>query len=310
MIYPKFSTKYIAFTQYFSSKHQAVDIANSVTVGNKKYKNTYLYMAHEGKVVKNEYASDYGNFLEYEVKDGNDTWLFASGHMAVKSKLEVGKTYPQGTLIGEMNGVGTNSTGFHDHFRVTKNGVRVDPLKYVYVYPDQVVGTKETATLKYYTPITPSVARDTNKDQIKTLKYVNVRAGAGTNQTILGQVDAGNIYNFTETKSSGEYTWYKIAEGQWIAQDKANTYLEVLLKEETQETNNETNAELEELKKQNQELIDGNALLTKQNEDLKQQIEELRQELIETETYKQLFQIEKTAKYKIKLNEGERLYIK
>ena len=95
-----------------------------------------------------------------------------------------------------------------------------------------------------------------------------------------------------------------------MAQDKANTYLEVLLKEETQETNNETNAELEELKKKNQELIDENALLKKQNEDLKQQIEELRQELTETETYKQLFQIDKTAKYKIKLNEGERLYIK
>lgn len=170
MIYPKFPTKYIAFTQYFSSKHKAVDIANAVTVGNKKYDNSKeVWMAHEGKIVKNAYASDYGYYVEYEVKDGKDTWLFASGHFDTKSKLEVGKTYPQGTFINKMGSLGANSNGVHDHFRVTKNGVRVDPLTCVYVYGGQTVGTKETAKLLYYTPPKEDNTKQLEK-QLKTLE--------------------------------------------------------------------------------------------------------------------------------------------
>lgn len=250
MIYLGFSCKYLAFTQYYHSGHKAVDIANTVTVGSKKYPNTNVYMAYEGKIVKNAYASDYGYYVEYEVKDGSDTYLIASGHFDTKSALEVGKTYPRGTLINKMGSTGSASSGKHDHFRVTKNGVRVNPLDYCYSYTDwNVIGTKETATIKTYTPIkiTPSVARNESKDQVKTLKLLNVRAGAGTNQTILGQVDAGNIYNFSEIKINGEYTWYKIAEGQWIAQDKDNTYLEVYLKED-EEMIKELQAEVNSLK--------------------------------------------------------------
>lgn len=310
----RYPVNYIAITQKFKSgSHHGLDLG-----WNSKYcegKNQPIYASADGTVysIKDNDATgkSWGNFVKIN-HGGNEYTLYA--HLKTGSLLvKVGDKVKQGQRIATMGTTG-ESQGNHLHFEIYKGGAgtnyRVDPLPLTYVFDGQIVHNDDKSIVKYYTPITPSVARDTSKDQIKTLKYVNVRAGAGTNQTILGQVDAGNIYKFTETKSSGEYTWYKIAEGQWIAQDKANTYLEVLLKEETQETNNETNAELEELKKQNQELIDGNALLTKQNEDLKQQIEELRQELTETETYKQLFEIEKTAKYKIKLNEGERLYIK
>lgn len=284
MIYLGFSCKYLAFTQYFSSKHKAVDIANTVTVGSTKYPNTNVYMAYEGKIVKNAYASDYGYYVEYEVKDGSDTYLIASGHFDTKSALEVGKTYPRGTLINKMGSTGSASSGKHDHFRVTKNGVRVNPLDYCYAYTDwNVIGTKETATIKTYTPIkiTPSVARDESKDQVKTLKLLNVRAGAGTNQTILGQVDAGNIYNFSEIKINGEYTWYKIAEGQWIAQDKDNTYLEVYLKEdeemikELQEEVNSLKLRIAELEK---EVVEKNQTILEQKKtisELEAKIEEL-----------------------------------
>lgn len=151
MIYPKFVTKYIAFTQYFSNAHQAVDIANAVTVGGKKYDNKDVFLAHDAKIITNTFSKDYGYFVEYEVKDGNDTYIFADGHFDDPSTLEVGKTYPQGTFIHKMGNTG-DSQGIHDHHRLSINGKRVNPLDYEYVYPDQSVGDKETANLKHYTP--------------------------------------------------------------------------------------------------------------------------------------------------------------
>jgi len=171
MIYPKFPTKYIAFSQYFSNRHQAVDIANAVTVGSKKYDNKDVFMAHEGKIITNSYASDYGYFVEYEYYDGNDRYVFADGHFDKASELKIGETYPQGTFINRMGSSGT-SAGVHDHHRITKNGVRVNPLDYEYVYPDQVVGTLEDAQLKHYTPevkpVIPSVEPNVPEDNMDT----------------------------------------------------------------------------------------------------------------------------------------------
>lgn len=152
MIKLKFPTKYIAFTQYFSNKHKAVDIANAVTVANKKYDNKNVYMCADGVITQNAYASDYGWFVEYKVVDDEgNTFIIADGHFDKQSSLKVGQKYPMGTVINKMGNKGT-SVGVHDHHRVSLNGSRVNPLNYEYVYPDQVVGTLEKATLKYYTP--------------------------------------------------------------------------------------------------------------------------------------------------------------
>ena len=148
---PKFPVKYIAFTQYFSSKHPAVDIANTVTVGNNRYDNKDVYLTHDAKIITNSYASDYGYFIEYEYKEDGATFIVGDGHFDSPSALQVGQTYKQGTFIHKMGNTGT-SLAVHDHHRLTRNGVRVNPLDYEYVYPDQVVGSLETAKLKYYIP--------------------------------------------------------------------------------------------------------------------------------------------------------------
>lgn len=168
MIYPKFPTKYIAFTQYFSSVHQAIDIANAVTVNGQKYDNKDVFMAHDGKIITNSYASDYGYYVEYEYYDGNDRYIFADGHFDKPSELKVGETYPQGTFINRMGNTGTSSA-IHDHHRISKNGIRVNPLEYEYVYPDQVVGSLENATLKHYTPPTKPIV-DNRDEKIKELE--------------------------------------------------------------------------------------------------------------------------------------------
>ena len=149
---PKFPTKYIAFTTYFGPNHQAVDIPNGVTVNNKMMDNKDVFFTHDGKVITNSYASDYGYFIEYEYtgEDGAK-YVVGDGHFDSKPNLQIGTTYKQGTFIHKMGNTGTSSA-VHDHHRLTRNGVRVNPLDYEYVYPDQVVGQYETAKLKYYTP--------------------------------------------------------------------------------------------------------------------------------------------------------------
>lgn len=149
---PKFPTKYIAFTTYFGPNHQAVDIPNGVTVNNKMMDNKDVFFTHDGKVITNSYASDYGYFIEYEYtgEDGAK-YIVGDGHFDSEPNLQVGATYKQGTFIHKMGNTGTSSA-VHDHHRLTRNGVRVNPLDYEYVYPDQVVGQYETAKLKYYTP--------------------------------------------------------------------------------------------------------------------------------------------------------------
>lgn len=171
MIYPKFSTKYIAFTQYFSNRHQAVDIANTVTVGSEKYDNKDVFMAYEGKIITNSYASDYGYFIEYEYYDGPDRYVFADGHFDKPSELIVGKTYPQGTFINRMGSTGT-SAGVHNHHRITKNGIRVNPLDYEYVYPDQIIGTLEDAPLKIYASVHEVKPEEQPKEEPKVEENV------------------------------------------------------------------------------------------------------------------------------------------
>lgn len=148
---PKFPTKYIAFTTYFGPNHQAVDIPNGVTVNGVMMDNKNVYFTHDGKVITNSYASDYGYFIEYEYYEDGVRYVVGDGHFNNRPNLNVGQTYTQGTFINTMGNTGTSSAT-HDHHRLTRNGARVNPLDYEYVYPDQVVGSKETAKLKYYTP--------------------------------------------------------------------------------------------------------------------------------------------------------------
>lgn len=177
MVKLKFPTKYIAFTQYFHKGHQAIDIANAVTVDGVKHDNKDVFMTYEGKIITNAYASDYGYFVEYEVKDGDNTFVIADGHFDSPSELKVGETYPMGTFIHKMGNKGT-SLGVHDHHRVSLNGTRVNPLEYEYVYPDQIVGSLEHAELKYYTPEPEPTPEPAPSDEFKVGDKVCVKGYA------------------------------------------------------------------------------------------------------------------------------------
>jgi len=72
-------------------------------------------------------------------------------------------------------------------------------------------------------PITPNVARDKTKDQIEVLvDQLYVRTDGKKSATALGFAHKG-YYNYSSTKESDGYKWYKIAEGQWVASNKGWT---------------------------------------------------------------------------------------
>lgn len=237
MIYFKFPWDRIGITQYYSSKHQAID--NAGTVSGKT--NKYAYLPCEAKILKNTYYSDYGYAVEYEAKDERGTFVMADGHLKKKSSLVVGKTYPMSTIIGEIGTSGT-STGNHDHFRMALNGKRVNPLDYLYVYEGQFVHSDDVKKVKYL------------KDVAKTYEVIVDEIPYFTNSTkakngtpIAGNYEKGTYYIYKEANDMINITTKIGVAGGWI-NPKDN-----VIKEEIEETPVEEEKPVETIPTENTE---------------------------------------------------------
>lgn len=69
--------------------------------------------------------------------------------------------------------------------------------------------------------VTSTVRRNTNNNQIQVkVSDLNVRKGAGTSYSRIGYASKG-YYNYSATKKANGYTWYKIANNQWVAYNKS-----------------------------------------------------------------------------------------
>lgn len=187
MICFKFPWKRVAITQYYSSKHQAID--------NSSKGNIYNYLPCDAKIVKNQWYDDYGWMVEYEAKDERGTFIMANGHMKSQSTLKVGTTYKMGTKIGTIGTTG-KSTGPHDHFRISLNGKRKNPLDYLYLYEDQEVHPEDAKLVKYF------------KDVAKTYTIIVDKIPVYTNST-----NAKNGKNSTGTWGKGTYYVFNEAYG-------------------------------------------------------------------------------------------------
>ena len=65
--------------------------------------------------------------------------------------------------------------------------------------------------------VTPNVERDEYKNQLEvTVPNLRVRTAPSTGAEILGYASVG-FYNYYETRDSDGYTWYRIADNQWVA---------------------------------------------------------------------------------------------
>jgi len=106
-------------TQYYSWRHNGVDIANKV--------GTPIYAADGGVIERAEWNSGgYGYMILIDHGNGKKTRY---GHLSA-FKVSAGATVSKGQLIGAMGSTG-RSTGPHLHFEVILSGRRYNPLNYV-----------------------------------------------------------------------------------------------------------------------------------------------------------------------------------
>ena len=222
--------------------------------------------------------ASYGNMVKIDHGNGDFTLYAHLDRVYVANGQKVVK----GQEIGYMGNTG-NSYGAHLHFEVFKNWARVNSQNYL--------------NAEIIVKIVQPVKRDENKDQIKVLvDDLRIRKGAGTNQGILGLATLNGVYNYLETKENGGYMWYKLAEGQWIA--NVDGWCEVYPKKDLEEEKmvEELQEKIKVLESEKQELIDKNKLLEVENVMLK-----------EEESQYITFTAPKKALYHINLDEGETL---
>ena len=167
-----------------------------------------------------------------------------------------------------------------------------------------------------YSMVTKPVNRDENKNQIKVLaKKLNVREDASTKSNSVGYATTNAIYNFYDIKKDKKYTWYKISDKQWVANN--GKYLEIYNKKEEpkpieptptpepkpDDTIEKLNNTINELNKEIQDLEFRNKALRSENEVLKEKLED-------DMNFKFKYIAKESEYHRIYLNEKEELYIK
>ncbi|MFA5644249.1 MAG: peptidoglycan DD-metalloendopeptidase family protein [Patescibacteria group bacterium] len=105
-------------TQYYSWRHQGLDIANKT--------GTPLYAAEAGTVLSSGWSNGYGYNVVISHGGGLKTLYAHASKLHVKAGDQVGR----GDIIADMGSTGW-STGPHIHFEVILNGVKQNPLNYI-----------------------------------------------------------------------------------------------------------------------------------------------------------------------------------
>lgn len=229
--YPK---TYIAFTRGFSSSHKGVDMGWNSQQGGP---HVPVFAPADGTVVSAGYDSSYGNYVQIEHAKGVRTLM---AHMANNSlTVRVGQAVKRGQTVGIQGSTG-NSTGYHVHFEVRLDGVKVDPVPLVFAYPTQVVNayTEKEYGIKHYTPTTfvgNPVERNPKVDQIKVnTNTLRARSEPNLQGKINGYIRTG-IYDVHGITDADGYRWYQV-DDYWIANNKEETWCTYLPKTETKYT--------------------------------------------------------------------------
>lgn len=141
------------------------------------------------------------------------------------------------------------------------------------------------------------VEKDITKDQLKVLvNALKIRIEPTTESMVYKDAIKGAYYNYTETVKNENYTWYKIGDNKWIANN--GTYLEIIPK--AQSTNEEEIQKLKGIIKQKDKEI----------KDYQIEIKDLDAQIKELTSYKFKYTCEKDGKYLKTLKKGETLLIK
>lgn len=259
-----------------------------------------LYAPYTGKVVR-KYPSECEIWFEsidkVEFADGTidyATILFA--HKDRYDDIKEGVVYKQGEVIYSEGTKAGNKVGGaqrHVHFEIcagktTGSGWKKSPdgtwnlvkgKKPTDCYfIDDSINIIKTGGLNFKKidkpKVTNSVERNESVNQIRVIvNNLRVRTGHSTNNQAIGFVQNNGIYNDLEAYSDGTYTWHRIDENQWIADD--GSWLEILPATDYKKLYEDSLQTIEEL---NYEILQATDY-KKLYEDSLQTIEELNYEL-------------------------------
>ncbi len=113
------TSRYGARESIRDHSHKGLDIAAKT--------GTPIKAAADGKIKYADTMSGYGNLIIIDHGNGITTYY---GHCSKLYKKE-GQKVKAGDVIAAVGNTG-NSTGSHLHFEIRKNGVYVNPAKYLY----------------------------------------------------------------------------------------------------------------------------------------------------------------------------------
>lgn len=239
-----------------------------------------IYALDDGEVLAEGYDNT-GAIICYVRYPKLDDYVGLYYHLA-NTIINKGDKVNKNTKIGMMGATG-NVTGIHLHFnwfKYSDYNKGFYQRKYEdfdkYVFPENRV------------KITEPVERDETKPQLKVLAdSLRVRTGHSTNDSAIGFVEKDAIYNDLEVFKDNTYTWHKIDEKQWIADN--GEWLEVYeaidykkLAEENKklkEQNLNLQQQIETLKKTNNELEQNSKQLQNSNTQLNNEIVSLKEKL-------------------------------
>lgn len=193
-------------TQGFSDAHLANDIVGP------GYTLDTIVAHSDGKVVFHQDGlnndtnstgnASYGNCIKLDHGKGYET-LYA--HMQKGLYVSNGQYVAKGQELGYMGNSG-RAFGGHLHFEVRKDGVRIDPTEFV---------DKDLFTI-IELPNPVEINDKVNQVEIAWDDTMRVRTDHSTNSEIIGIAKKG-YYNIVSTYEDGEFTWYEVEKGKWIA---------------------------------------------------------------------------------------------
>lgn len=205
-----------------------------------------IYALDDGEVLYEGYDNSTGAIICYIRFPKLDDHVGLYYHLA-NTVINKGDKVTKDTKIGMMGSTGY-STGNHLHF---------DWFKYSdynkgfydrnyedfneYIFPENRI------------KVTAPVERNENISQIRVIvDNLRVRTSSSINSSVIGFVQNKGIYNDLEVCKENDYTWHRIADNQWIADN--GEWLELLPTTDYKMLYEKSLEEIEQLKNINNNL--------------------------------------------------------
>lgn len=212
-----------------------------------------IYALDDGEVLYEGYDNSTGAIICYIRFPKLDDHVGLYYHLA-NTVINKGDKVTKDTKIGMMGSTGY-STGNHLHF---------DWFKYSDYnkgfYDREYEDFNEYIFPENRIKVTAPVERNENINQIRVIvDNLRVRTSSSTNSSVLGFAQNKAIYNDLEVYKDNNYTWHRIDDNQWIADN--GEWLDSYPYTDYKELYEESLKEIEKVKETNSNLLNENLKL-------------------------------------------------